>query len=174
MALIDRIRAWARPGPTIPTADRPAVVRETLRTHTGEAREQMNAGPPVTLPREAANFAENILIRLGDGSPIGWGHHTARIDACRRVIGDAITRADVYAHSNPTGRHATGPGSVTVGGDNHGSITTGRPARHAVADALREVHRMIESIEPVGDVEHMRSLCLLHINLAAKSRGVVL
>jgi hypothetical protein len=74
------------------------IMRFPARTRRDEVAERMAAGPPVTLPREAANFAENLLIRLAQRpnllDDLGWGHCELEIAECRRVVSAAIEACD--------------------------------------------------------------------------------
>lgn len=85
------IRRWLsrRNRPTIRTAAIPVQVRDS--------RDSLSVGPDVVIPREVANYAENLIIRILSADladEIGYGHHIRRLDECRRALSAAIERTD--------------------------------------------------------------------------------
>lgn len=87
-----------RPAPARPNYDRSPAFRDA---RARVAAELAQGGRTVLLPREVANYAENILIKLGTCdagmnalTAMGWDVDALRIAGCRQAISDAIEAAD--------------------------------------------------------------------------------
>jgi hypothetical protein len=155
-----QLKAVPRTEAKIATED--GYVAGQPRNRADELRDRLNCGRDVTMPREVANQAENILVRLGysDGAlrALGSCYDEVLVDTCRRLISDAIEHAD---------RQATWSGGVTD--------RPSRPTPHAVGQALREVYNQINNADSVsmhGDIQ--RRVALAAVTSAAQKRGVVL
>lgn len=175
MTLTDRIRAWINPThrPAIRTSTTPATIRNTGNaTATGGGYAVTgNAAAPnydrsplfaeyragaaaayraddrtVTIPREAANFAEHILIRLADDhdarNALGLLYDIRKVVGARVVMSDAIAASD-DAHDART-EH---PAPVTRSSAAAVAALTD-PATAGALSALDEVRSRIGTTSP--------------------------
>lgn len=184
MALINRLRAWINtPAPddagTVETAlrapsdhtDASNVDRSKdpqVRARIADEADRLSHGHDVVLPRGVANYAENLIIRIFDRDAlreIGYGYDDLTVAGCRKAISDAISQAD--------SRHWTSAGSVTIGGDNHGAITTGRNPEDAAAEVLRDVLAAIDASE-TGNPGMTHADAVAAVRYVATERGIIL
>lgn len=75
-----------------------------VRARIREEADLLSVGPPVTMPREVANYAENLIIRLLDADLIGvmgYGYRDYIVAGCRKAISDAIEATDKTREGEP-------------------------------------------------------------------------
>lgn len=75
-----------------------------VRALIADEAARLSVGPDVVLPREVANYVENLIIRIFDCDAlhaIGHSYDDLTVAGARKAISDAIAKADRLADPEP-------------------------------------------------------------------------